>query len=60
MNCFIRSCKWNDTDKCRKYVSADAIWEDFKKEGGCAFTWVQTGVLPKKGINYDRDRKEGD
>lgn len=46
MNCKFHACKHNKEEVCQKYENADALLEDFKKGGGCAFTWFFSGRLP--------------
>jgi len=48
MNCKFRACKFNRQEVCTKYESIEQMVEDFKKGGGCAFTWFFTGQIPRQ------------
>jgi hypothetical protein len=48
MNCKLRACKYNEKEVCGKYETPEEMMEDFKKGGGCAFTWFFSGQVPKK------------
>ncbi len=48
MDCKFRACKFNQNENCQKYETADAMLEDFKNGGGCAFTWFFSGQIPKQ------------
>jgi hypothetical protein len=41
-------CKYNEKEVCGKYETPEEMMEDFKKGGGCAFTWFFSGQVPKK------------
>ena len=47
MYCKFRACKHNEKEVCGKYETLEEMMEDFKKGGGCAFTWFFSEQIPE-------------
>jgi len=48
MKCWVRACKYNENDECKKYKDGKELLEDFENGGGCALTWFISGKIPSK------------
>ncbi|MHA1286451.1 MAG: hypothetical protein ACTSPB_03490 [Candidatus Thorarchaeota archaeon] len=59
MKCWIRACKFNENEECKKYKDGKELLEDFENGGGCALTWFVTGarfVSSHKALSNEEDK----
>lgn len=47
MKCWVRACKDNKDGECQRFKKIEDLEEAFKNGGGCAFTWLFSGRIPK-------------